>query len=96
VHVADPAHPLVPEDAACLQANLELAEDLNVEVLTVQDKDIVAALARVAQERRITQIVLGTRQRSRWQEFLRPTTARRLSERVAQDLHLVRPPSRQP
>jgi len=76
-----------------LQANLELAEDLNVEIVTVQDDQVAAALAHLAQKRHITQIVLGTRLSSRWREFLRPTTARRLLGRVSQDLHLVSPPA---
>ena len=96
VHVAHPDRPLPPEDAASLQSNLELAEDLNVEVITVQERDVAAALARLAQERHITQIVLGTRLRSRWQEFLRPTTARRLLGYVTQDLHIVSPQSPHP
>ncbi len=71
---------------------MELAEDLNVEVVTVQDLDVAAAIARLAQERHITQIVVGMRPRGRWREFLRPGTARRLSGRVPQDLHVVVPP----
>lgn len=93
VHVERPGQELSPEDAACLQANLELAEDLNVEIVTVQDDQVAAALAHLAQKRHITQIVLGTRLSSRWREFLRPTTARRLLGRVSQDLHLVSPPA---
>jgi two-component system sensor histidine kinase KdpD len=92
VHVENPAQPLTPEETAGLRGNLELAEDLNVEVITVQDRDIAAAIARLAQERHITQIVLGTRPRTRWQEFRHPSIAHRLLGLVAQDLHLVSPP----
>ena len=92
VHVEDPTRPLSAVDTASLQTNLELAEDLNVEIIRVPDRDVAAALARVAQDRRITQIVLGTRLRGRWQEFRQPTTARRLLGLVSQDLHLVRAP----
>jgi two-component system sensor histidine kinase KdpD len=92
VHVEPPAQPSTPEEAAGLRGNLELAEDLNVEVITVQDRDIAAAIAWLAQERHITQIVLGTHQRGRWQEFRHPSIAHRLLGLVSQDLHLVSPP----
>jgi two-component system sensor histidine kinase KdpD len=96
VHVHDPAHPLPPEDAARLHDNLELAEDLGAEVLTVADRDIAGALARLAQERHITQIVLGSSTRRPWQEWLRPSLGRRLQRLVSQDIHLVSPPRRDP
>jgi two-component system sensor histidine kinase KdpD len=92
VHVETPAQSLTPEETASLHSNLELAEDLNVEVITVQDRDVGAAIARLAQERHITQIVLGTRLRSRWREFRQPSIAHRLLGLVSQDLHLVSPP----
>ena len=96
-HVQDPARALTPDDAAHLHASMELAEDLGAEIVTVQDGDVAAALARLANERHITQIVLGhSRRRSAWQEWLRPSTMRRLLGLVTQEVHLVspRPPER--
>jgi two-component system sensor histidine kinase KdpD len=95
VHVAPAAQPLPPDDATRLRDNLELAEDLGAEVLTVQDGDVAAALARVAQERNVTQIVLGSRRRSRWRDLLRPSVTHRLLQLVPQDVHLVSPPGPQ-
>ncbi len=94
VHVHDTAHPLPPEDEARLHDNLELAEDLGAEMITVEAGDIAETLARLAQERHITQIVLGSSPRSVWQELRRPSIARRLQQRVSQDIHLVCPPKR--
>lgn len=91
VHVRRPSRPPPPEDAASLAQNLELAEDLGAEVVTVEGADVAVALARLAQDRNVTQIVLGNRRRSTWQEVLRPSTARRLLGLVVQDVHLVSP-----
>jgi two-component system sensor histidine kinase KdpD len=91
-HVQDPIRALTPDDAAQLRANLELAEDLGAEVVLVQDGDVAATLARLAHDRRVTQIVLGHRQqRVAWPEWLRPSTMRRLLRLVTQDIHLVGP-----
>jgi two-component system sensor histidine kinase KdpD len=94
VHVANPAQPPAPEDATGLHDNLELAEDLGAEVVTIPAGDVPAALARVAREHNVTQIVLGHQAQSAWHELLRPSTATRLLRLVTQDVHLVSPPRR--
>jgi len=92
VHVRQPGRPLPPEEAANLAHNLELAEDLGAEVLTVDAEDVALGLAHVAQERNVTQIVLGNTPHSPWRELLRPSITRRLLGLVTQDVHLVYPP----
>ncbi len=91
VHVATPAQSLAPEDAAGLRDNLELAEDLGAEVVTLPAGDVPTTLARVAQEHNVTQIVLGHPARSAWRELLRPSITGRLLRLVTQDVHLVSP-----
>ena len=96
VHVRTKSQQLTPDEEANLQANMELAEDLGAEVLTLEEEDVPAALALLARERHITQIVIGKSQRSasQWREMLRQSTTRRLLDLVTQDVHLVSPSKR--
>lgn len=94
VNVRGQAQSLTPDDEANLKSNMELAEDLGAEVVTIENGDVVQALARLARERHITQIVVGKTQRSRLKETLRPSVSRRLMDAVAQDVHVVIPPAR--
>jgi len=72
-----------------------LAEDLGAEVLHVQGLDIAATLARVARERRVTQIVVGQPSRRRWREaFVGSVVDRLLRAPTGADVHVV--PQRQP
>jgi two-component system sensor histidine kinase KdpD len=92
VYVRSPARPLSPEEAAGLAQTLELGEDLGADVLTVDGDDVAATLARLAQERNVTQIVLGHTPRSPWREVWQPSVPRRLLRLVTQDVHLISPP----
>ena len=47
----------------------ELADSLGAGWIEIHESDPARALIRVAQERRITQIVIGSSQRSRWKEL---------------------------
>jgi two-component system sensor histidine kinase KdpD len=96
VYVRRPTTPLPPEAAASLTHNLELAEDLGAEVLTVDAEDVAATLARLVQERNMTQIVLGNTPHNRWRELVQPSITARLLRLVVQDVHLVSPPRRSP
>src|SRR5262245_6119632 len=64
-----------PEDESerALKEHLRLAEDLGAEVLRLEGRghDVAAELARVARQRRVTQIVIGQPTRGRWAEILR-------------------------
>ncbi|MBN8554863.1 MAG: sensor histidine kinase KdpD [Deltaproteobacteria bacterium] len=51
--------PLIDEDKATLTKNLALAEELGAEIVTTSDTNVTRALLRVAQQRNITQIVVG-------------------------------------
>lgn len=51
--------PLIDEDKATLAKNLALAEQLGAEIVTTSDTDVTRALLRVAQQRNVTQIVVG-------------------------------------
>jgi two-component system sensor histidine kinase KdpD len=58
VHV-DTGLPLQPADQARLEKNLALARELGAEVIATTDRDIVAAVLRVARQHNVTQIVVG-------------------------------------
>jgi len=92
VHVQTPTAALTPDEAASLRDNLELAEDLGAETLTVAAPDAAGALAHLAQARHVTQIVLGNTLRAPWRELLRPSLTHRLLAQVRVDVHLVPPP----
>ncbi|MBE2268403.1 MAG: sensor histidine kinase KdpD [Anaerolinea sp.] len=73
VHV-DSAKPLSPENKERLARNLKLASDLGAEVITTVGSDIIDALIRVAQQRNVSQIVVGKPAHSRIQDILRGGT----------------------
>lgn len=90
--IQDPARFLSREETLRLEACATLCEDVGGTFLRVDSSDVLGTIARVARERRITQIVLGQTLRSRWQVLLR----RPISERLQQllrglsiDLHLI-------
>ena len=78
-----------PPDKA-LEDLIRFAKDLGAEVITTVGRDIAAALAAVAHEEHVTQIVVGQPQRSRWQEFLRASVVNRLLRLpTGADIHVV-------
>jgi two-component system sensor histidine kinase KdpD len=73
-----------------LANHIRLAEDLGAEVITVEGENIAAALARVARERHVTQLVLGQPARGRWYELLRGSVVNRLLRQpLGADIHIV-------
>ena len=91
VHIRSTSQALTPDDEGHLRENMELAEDLGAEIVSVEDNDVATTLARIARERHITQIVVGKSQRSTFKEMLRPSLSRRLLGLVSQDIHIVSP-----
>lgn len=79
-----------PPDERALEAHLRLAEDLGAEVVRAAGRDVAAALARIARERHVTQIVVGQPSRGRWQEaFSGSVVNRLLREPTGADIHVV-------
>lgn len=67
-----------------------LAEDLGAEVIRAEGKDVARALARIASERLVTQIVIGRPTRRRWRDALRSSLLDRLlAENLGADLNIV-------
>ena len=62
--------PLPAEDQKRLDENLTLARELGAEVIVVPDRDVAAALVRVAHQRNVSQIVIGKTRAGWWQDVL--------------------------
>jgi two-component system, OmpR family, sensor histidine kinase KdpD len=58
-----------PADRPAIGKLRELATDVGARWHEIQDDDPARAIARFAQEHQITQIVIGSSQRSRWQQL---------------------------
>jgi two-component system, OmpR family, sensor histidine kinase KdpD len=58
-----------PGDRRAAEKLHQLADDVGARWYEVQDDDPVGAIVRFAQEHQITQIVIGSSQRSRWQQL---------------------------
>ena len=58
-----------PADRPAIEKLRELATDVGAHWEEIQDDDPARAIARFAQEHQITQIVIGSSQRSRWQQL---------------------------
>ncbi|MGI4743637.1 MAG: sensor histidine kinase KdpD [Janthinobacterium lividum] len=66
--------------------NLQLATELGAQILRVKENDIVAAIRRMAQEKRATLLVCGTtREKGLWQQFSRGGVTHDLLTAVAGD-----------
>jgi len=66
--------------------NLQLATELGAQILRVKENDIVAAIRRVAQEKRATLLVCGTtREKGLWQQLSRSGVTHDLLTAVAGD-----------
>ncbi len=89
----DTATPLSAVDEECLRENLRLAQELGAEVVTTADSDVVAAIARIARERDITQIIVGRPDRRFWRDLLGGGTIldRLVRLRLDIDIHVIRP-----
>jgi two-component system sensor histidine kinase KdpD len=88
----------LPSDNAerrALEEHIRLAEDLGAETLRIDGRDVAGTLARLAQERHVTQLVIGAPVHTRWRELLFGSVVTRLLRApLAADIHVVR--ARQP
>ena len=62
---------LRPDAQRRLDQNLALARELGAEVLVTHDESVAAALVRVAQQNKVTQIVVGKSRNPHWLDALR-------------------------
>ena len=79
-----------PPAPEALSEQVRLAEDLGAEVISVEGRHIAAALAQVARERHVTQIVIGQPTRSRWHNLLYGSVVNQLLRYpIGADIHVV-------
>ncbi len=98
--VLDPNRFLSREQSLALETCRQLCEDVGGTFLREESVEILPTIARVARERRVTQIVIGQTMRSRLQALWRRPLSERLQLALrgySIDLHLIadgRPPER--
>ena len=84
--------PLKPTDAARLQHNTELAEELGATVVNLKSGKVAEALIEFAQREGITHVIFGQSARSRWEILLRGSIINRFLSAVKDAAVQVIPP----
>ena len=90
--VQDPSRFLSRAESLIQEECRQLCEDVGGTFLSEESAEILPTIARVAQERRITQIVLGQTMRSRLKALFRRPLSERLQHQLrgqSIDLHLI-------
>jgi two-component system sensor histidine kinase KdpD len=90
--VKDPKRFLSREESLVQEECQQLCADVGATYLREESGDILPTIARIAQQRRITQIVLGQTMRSRLKTLVRRPLSERLQHQLSGlniDLHLI-------
>lgn len=88
----DTGETLSEEDKAMLRKNLDMARELGAELVTVRDPNVPSAIRRVAEERNVTQIVMGRPDRRFFRDlFAGGTILDKLVRETSEiDIHVLR------
>lgn len=90
VFVNDPDRFLSKAEGLHVETCERLCQEFEGQFVRVADSDIARAIAKIAQEYRITQIVIGESQRSRWKALLRGSLTQRLLKSLKNiDVHII-------
>jgi len=76
------SRPVNSKEQEILKNDFALADRLKVPVVTLHGPDVAAEIIRYARENRITQLVLGHSDRSRWQELIYGSIINRLTREL--------------
>ena len=90
--VEDPERFLTKEEIIHLETCAKLCQEFGGEFLRVKNLNVPEAIALVAQQQRITQIVIGESQRSFWQRLLKGSFTEKLMKLIGKkriDLHII-------
>ncbi|MEH2233312.1 MAG: universal stress protein [Nostoc sp.] len=88
--VADPERFLTKEESLHIHTCEKLCKEFEGTFLRVSNSNIANAIAEVAEKHRITQIVIGESQRSRWQMLLKGSLTQKLVRLLKNiDLHII-------
>lgn len=90
VFVADPDCFLSKEESLYIEACERLCKEFEGEFIRVSSTNIAKAIADVAERYRITQIIIGESQRSRWQILFKGSLTQKLVRLLKSiDLHII-------
>ncbi len=99
--VADPNRFLSKEESLYVETCEQLCKEFGGTFIRTTGTDVAQAISELAEKYRITQIVIGTSQRSRWQTLFRGSLTHKLLQSLKNiDLHIIsaeknnKPPSR--
>lgn len=90
--ICDPERFLTKEEALHLETCERLCQEFNGQFLRENDVHVPQAIARIAQAYRITQIVMGESQQSRWKLLFKGSLTNqllRLLQRKQVDIHII-------
>ncbi|NMG07342.1 universal stress protein [Brasilonema sp. UFV-L1] len=90
VYVSEPDRFLTKEESMYIETCEKLCKEFDGTFIRVNGTDVAKAIAQVAQQYRITQIVIGASQRSRWQILLKGALTHKLLRLLKNiDLHII-------
>jgi two-component system sensor histidine kinase KdpD len=90
VFVADPNRFLTKEESLHIDMCEKLCQEFEGNFIRVPSSDVAAAIAQVAEQYHITQIVIGASQRSRWQILFKGSLTHKLLQLLKNtDLHII-------
>jgi two-component system sensor histidine kinase KdpD len=90
VFVADPDRFLTKEESLYIETCKRLCQEFEGEFIRIMSSNIASSIAEVAQKYRITQIIIGESQRSRWQILFKGSLTQKLVRLLRSvDLHII-------
>ncbi|GAP94612.1 universal stress protein [Leptolyngbya sp. NIES-2104] len=90
VFVGDPDRFLTKAESLQIETCERLCKEFDGQFIRVSDLDIAKAISEVAKRYRITQIVIGESQRSRWKTLLKGSLTQRLLKLLKNiDVHII-------
>jgi two-component system, OmpR family, sensor histidine kinase KdpD len=92
VFVDRPDHFLTREETLHIETSEKLCQEFEGQFLRIKHSNVAQAIAEVAQQQRITQIVIGESQESRWRQIIKGSFTQRLMGLIRHkhiDLHII-------
>lgn len=88
--VDDPDRFLTKQESLHIATCEKLCREFSGEFLRVRDSNVVRSIVQIAKQYRITQIVMGESQKSRWQIFLKGSFTQQLLQLLKNvDIHII-------
>ncbi|MBD2088734.1 universal stress protein [Microcoleus sp. FACHB-1515] len=88
--VDDPDRFLTKEESLHLETCERLCQEFEGEFIRVRDYNVAKAIAETAQKYRITQIVMGESQKSRWQMLMKGSLTQKILRLIKNvDIHII-------